>query len=135
MRSSSQLLRELAGALTKLDDPHALAQTAFAAWETISIQLEDVDGEASGRSVNRLLHTALEQLVESHRKSSPVPIEIQYLDLRYRQNLHAKVVAKELGYSREHLSRFYRNRALQMLADFLLGTVAESEIWQGAQQP
>lgn len=135
MRSSSQLLLELAGALTKLDDPGALAQTAFATWEPISSRFEDANPETSGRSVERLLRMALERLVESHHSSGPMPIEIEYLDLRYRQHLHAKVIAKKLGYSREHLSRYYRNRALQTLADFLLGTVAESAIWQGAQQP
>jgi hypothetical protein len=114
------LIREIAFALVHLDDQEALHKTIFASWPQALAGATGQQPESLGRAVQQFFVDALDRTIASSSTAAAVPTEVLYLDLRYRQMLPVAAVAAQLGYSREHLTRYYRRAGLQRLARILL---------------
>ena len=122
-------------ALKNMPDRSALNRSPLARLSYVErVASERYNGRlmARGLALREVLDGCVERVVSDIANEPALRREREYLEL-VRDGLSCKEASKRLGLSREHVSRIYRKRSLQLLTEEFLQRTRHRE-WSSSSQ-
>lgn len=116
--------------LKHLDDLTALNQSPLIRLkyiETLSKQKYKNEGLPKARALREVIELCTGRLIAGFEKETNSSKIAQYLRLA-KKGLNNSQIARELGLTREHVSRFYRNKVIELVTQEFLSAVGHSNL-------
>ena len=82
---------------------------------------------ARARALRNTTNLCIDRLLKELENEASSAKEVQYLKL-IRRGLNNSQIAKELGLTREHVSKVYRNKTIQLVTQEFLSTVGHPNL-------